>query len=175
MTETAKSSQARLEMPIVGVVPPQLGEARIREAWPSLTAVSPVFGGLGWKLVRTGILAPLGWPLLGLAFLRKFAPWICARYTLTNRRLMIQRGWKPSPVQEVKLEEIADVRVDEKAIDPFLISGTLEVIGHGGQVLMTMTGVPEPVGFKAAILSTVRAWAVPATKVVGPFKGAGEK
>ncbi len=177
MTETATptTAPARLEPAITGVVPPLLGEGRLREAWPSLSVVSPVFGTLGWKLVRTGLLAPLGWPLLGLAFLRKFAPWICARYTLTNRRLMIQRGWRPAPVQEVRLEEIHDVRLDEKTIDSFLISGTLEILGDKRQLLMTLTGVPEPAGFKEAILNAVRAWGVPANKVVGPFRGAGEK
>jgi len=163
------------EKPPLGVVPPLTGEARLREAWPSLSAVSPVFGTLGWKLLRTGFLAPLGWPLLGIAFARKFAPWICARYTLTNRRLMIQRGWKPSPVQEVRLEEIHDVRLDEKTIDSLLISGTLEILGDKRRLLMTLTGVPEPAGFKEAILFAVRAWGRPANVVDGPFRAASEK
>jgi hypothetical protein len=174
-TPPAAATHGRIEHPVVGVVPPTLGEARIREAWPSLSAVSPLFAVPGWKMVRTYILAPVGWVLLLLAFLRKFAPFVCARYTLTNRRLMIQRGWKPSPVQEVKLEDIGDVRLDEKGIDNFLVEGTLEVVGKDGKVVMTLTGVPEPAGFKEAILNAVRAWAVPADKVVGPFRSASTK
>src|SRR4051794_1931900 len=92
------SSQA-----ITGVVPPELAEARIREAWPTVVGVLPGLGTLGQKLVRSIFLAPLGWAILAPAFALKFAPFICKRYTLTNRRLMIQHGLKPSPREEIRL------------------------------------------------------------------------
>lgn len=160
--------------PTTSPTQPTLPEARIREAWPSITAVNPMLAVPGMKLVQTYFLAPIGWLLLLPAFLQKFAPWICARYTLTNRRLMIQRGWKPSPTQEVKLEDIGDVRLDEKTIDPFLVTGTLDILGHKREPLMTLTGVPEPVGFREAVLNAVRAFGVAPGKVVGPFKSAAE-
>jgi hypothetical protein len=160
--------------PTTSPQPATLPEGRIREAWPSITAVNPMFGGLGMKLVQTYFLAPIGWLLLLPAFLQKFAPWICARYTLTNKRLMIQRGWMPSPTQEVKLEDITGVRLDEKSIDPFLVIGTLEILGKNGEVVMTMTGVPEPNGFKEAVLNAVRAYGRPANVLMGLFKSAAE-
>jgi hypothetical protein len=155
--------QGRTKLPgqaVCGVTPPSLREARIREAWPALVGVIPPLARLGEQLVRTVVLMPIGWGFLGLVFLLKFAPFVCRRYTLTNRRLMIQRGWKPHPVHEVKLEEIDDVRIVHDSVDTFAFSATLEVV-HGGQVKLTLPGVPEPEGFRAAVMNAVKAW-VPA-------------
>lgn len=168
-TTTAPPRQA-----VTGVMPPQLGEARIREVFMAVDGVNFPLAVLAAKLVRTYILAPIGFLLLLPLFKLKFAPFLCRRYTLTNRRLMIQRGWKPYPVEEIALADIQDVRLDEKQVDTYFLSANLEVIGKNGQVVMTLTAVPEPASFRQAILNAVRAWAVPATEVVGPFKPASE-
>src|SRR5262249_9609091 len=135
---------------IAGVMPPQLGEAKIREAVSSVLGINAGLALLGRRLTQTYVLVPLGWLVLLPLFLVKFAPFLCKRYTLTNRRLMIQRGWKPAPVQEVALADIDDVRLDPNSVDPFFIAGTLEVVSKG-QVVMTLPGVPEPEGFRQAI------------------------
>jgi hypothetical protein len=150
---------------VAGLMPPQMGEARIREAWPAISAKSSV-AKLGQKLVRTVILAPLGWLILAPLFLKKIAPFVCRRYTLTNRRLMIQRGLKPRPVQEIPLADIDEVRFDKASYDPYYFTGNLDVISKG-QVVMHLPGVPEPEGFRHAILNAVKAW-VPG-KAKGPF------
>ena len=80
---------------ITGLVPPLFGEALIREAWPSVTAI-PAAAGLGRALMRSIVLAPLGWALLLPVYFMKILPFIARRYTLTNRRLMVQRGLRPS-------------------------------------------------------------------------------
>jgi hypothetical protein len=154
---------------VTGVVPPEVGEAIIREVWPTLAAVSPGITTLAHKLMSTIVLAPVGWLLLAPLFLLRLAPGICRRYTLTNRRLMIQRGLKPSPVQTLDLREIDDVRVIESTRDPFYHSGSLEVLS-GGKVVMTLPGVPEPEGFRRTVRNAVTAW-VPG-KPAGPFLSA---
>jgi hypothetical protein len=165
--EASASGQGGPRQAVAGLMPPQLGEARIREAFP---AVQGGLAALGQKLVRTVFLAPLGWALLAPLFALKFAPLVCRRYTLTNRRLMVQRGLKPTPVQEVKLAEIDDVRFDPASHDPFYHTGTLEVIS-GGKVVLTLPAVPEPEGFRHAILNAVLAWAPEKAKGV-PFQAA---
>jgi len=70
---------------------------------------------------------------------------------------MIQRGWKPEAVQEVPLTEIDDVRIGPGGVDTFYLSGDLEVIARG-QVVMKLPGVPEPEGFRHAIINAVKAW-----------------
>jgi hypothetical protein len=156
---------------VTGVTPPQLGEAKIREVWPTVVGISHPASSLAKWLIRTVFLAPLGWLLLAPLFARKFAPFLARRYTLTNRRLMIQRGIKPHPSKEIALADIDDVRLDPASFDAFYLSGTLEVISKG-QVALKLIGVPEPEGFRHAIVNAYKAW-VPG-KATGPFQSASE-
>ena len=79
---------------VAGLMPPELGEAMIREAWPSVASGSGL-ATLAEKLMKSIVLAPLGWLLLAPLFGKKLMPFLCKRYTLTNRRLMVRRGIKP--------------------------------------------------------------------------------
>jgi hypothetical protein len=151
---------------VTGVVPPELGEAMIREVRPTVMASGPAIPSLARALQKSIILAPLGWLLLLPLFLKKIMPFICQRYTLTNRQLMIQRGLKPVPVHSVQLKEIDDVRIVDSTRDHFYLSATLEVLS-GGKVVLTLPGVPEPEGFRQAVRNAVAAW-VPG-KSLTPF------
>src|ERR1700688_700472 len=95
---------------ITGVMPPSVGEAVIRETWPSL-ARSPGIAGLGRALTRTIVLAPLAWLLMAPFYFSKVLPVLGVRYTLTNRRLMICRGVMAKPSQQIALNEIDDIRI----------------------------------------------------------------
>jgi hypothetical protein len=141
---------------VTGVVPPSLGEALIREAWPSVAAF-PAAAGAGRALICSIILAPLGWFLLAPFYFAKILPFLAKRYTLTNRRLMIQRGLKAAPTHEIALEAIDDVRIHKDANSDFYRSGTLEVISRG-QPAMKLPGVPEPESFQLAIIQACKAW-----------------
>src|SRR5262249_21017869 len=139
-----------------GVVAPQLGEALIREAWPSVAATPAA--ALGRTLTRTIVLAPLAWLLMAPFYFFKILPFLAKRYTLTNRRLMIQRGLKPAPTVEVKLEEIDDVKLVTDANSQFFRAGNLEIVCNG-RVAMTLAGVPEADSFRQAIINSCNAWA----------------
>jgi hypothetical protein len=166
---TPPAPAARARQAIAGVMPPQLGEARIRETLSSVLGINAGLALLGKRLTQTYVLAPVGWLVLLPLFVLELAPFFCKRYTLTNRRLMIQHGWKPVPAQQVALADIDEVRLDPGGVDPFYIAGTLEVISKG-QVVLTLPGVPEPEGFRQAIINAVKAW-VPG-KATGPFQPA---
>lgn len=155
---------------ITGVTPPAVREARIREEWPTMIGVVPGLAGLGRRLIQTYFLAPVGILLLAPGFLLKFGPFVCRRYTLTNRRLMIQQGWKPAVVKQVPLADIDDVRISTNGVDPFYVSGTLEIVSKE-QVVMSLFGVPEPEGFRQAIMNAVYAW-VPQKADQQPFQAA---
>jgi hypothetical protein len=150
---------------ITGVVPPELAEARIREAWPSV-ARNPGMASLGRVLTRTIVLAPLAWLIMAGGYFGKLLPFLARRYTLTNKALMIRRGLKGKPGQSVPLADIHDVQVKTDANSDFFRAGNLEIISNG-QVVMTLRGVPEPDGFRHAILNACNAW-VPGRKR-GPF------
>jgi hypothetical protein len=168
------SKPAAFNVAVTGVIPPTVGRARIREAFPAMPGVTPL-AGLAKALTQTYVLAPLAWLLLAPFFALKFAPFVCRRYSLTNQSLSIRRGWKPAIVQEVLLADIDDV-VLVGEVDTFYLSGNLEV-KSGGKTLMTLAAVPEPEGFRQAVLNTVRAWvpgkavASAGTFVPASFKG----
>ncbi|MFO0877016.1 MAG: PH domain-containing protein [Gemmataceae bacterium] len=154
---------------ITGLVPPQVSEACIREAWPTVLGVNHLVASLASQLIKTVVLAPVGFLLLLPLFALKFAPFLSRRYTLTNRRVMIQRGWRPSPGQSVALAEIEEVHLDPASIDAFFHSGNLEIISDS-KIVLRLTGVPEPEGFRRAVLNAVVAW-VP-RREAGPFQPA---
>jgi hypothetical protein len=154
---------------VTGVTPPTMGEAPIRECWPSMPGIQPALARLARTCIRTVFLAPLGWLALAPLFALKFAPVICRRYTLTNRRLMIQKGWKPTPFQEVALADVEDVRIVDDTYDEFYLSADLEVVA-GGKVALTLPAVPEPEGFRHAVVNAIRAWAP--GKLKTPFQPA---
>jgi hypothetical protein len=142
---------------ITGLTPPQLGEAMIREVRPTVVAASAAASALGEKLIRSIILAPLGWLLLAPLYFKRIMPGICKRYTLTNQSLKIQKGLKPSPTRIIALSDIEEVRLDPASYNQFYRSGTLEIMGKG-TVQMRLTGVPEPDSFRNAILNACAAW-----------------
>jgi hypothetical protein len=146
-----------LKQAVTGVVPPQTAEATIRTAWPAVTDASAPLAGLGATLTRTRILAPLAWFLMAPLYFKKVLPFLAKRYTLTNRRVMVQRGLKPKPRQEVALADIDEVRLVESTYSAFYRAADLEVIS-GGQVKLKLTGVQEPEAFRQSILNAVMAW-----------------
>ncbi|MGH7173292.1 MAG: PH domain-containing protein [Gemmataceae bacterium] len=152
---------------VAGLMPPQLAETMIREVWPTVRNVSAAVAGLSATLMRSMFLAPLGWMFNILLFGRKFAPFLCQRYTLTNRRLMVQRGWKPAPVQEVALADIDEVRLLADSYDAFYRSGDLQVLS-GDKEVLKLVGVPEPESFRLAIVNAVQSWGG-SDKLKGPF------
>jgi hypothetical protein len=151
---------------------PELGEARVREVWPSV-AKSGGVAGLGKLLTRTIVLAPLAWGLMALVYFGKLLPFIATRYTLTNRRLMIRRGWSGTPTHEVALAAIDDVRVVTDGNSDFFRAGDLEIVSQN-QVALRLAGVPEPESFRQAILNTRNAW-VPGKAATQPFISAAAK
>jgi hypothetical protein len=156
---------------VTGVMPPLLGEARIREAFPSV-AHMPALASLGRALTGTIVLAPLAWLLMSTAYFGKLLPFLGRRYTLTNRRIMIRTVWKGVALKEVALADIDDVRVVTDANSDFFRAANLEIVSKG-QVILALPGVPEPEGFKHAIINSCNAW-VP-TRARGPFVPASAK
>ena len=142
---------------ITGVVPPQVEEALIRDAWPSVT-LFPGPAALGKQFMLTYFLAPLGWFLLLPFYFLKVMPPFGRRYRLTNRRLMVCKGPQATPSEQIELSRIDDVRLPEESYDRFYRAGTLEIIS-GGQVAMRLTACSFPDAFRIAILSACQAWA----------------
>ncbi len=144
------------KLPVSGLIPPQVGEAIIRGTFPALSA-TPAVATVGRQLIASVIGAPLGVALMLPVYFMKVMPFLATRYTLTNRRLMIQRGLKPVPTREVALTDIEEVRVKKDGNSEFFRSGDLEIMSKG-QVALTLPGVPEPEAFRHAIVNACMAW-----------------
>ncbi len=157
---------------VTGIEPPEHGEARIRERWPSVARFTAV-ASLGRALTGTIVLAPVAWIILAPFYFSKVLPFLARRYTLTNRRVMIRAGWSGKPIQEVALKDIDDVHVKTDANSTFYRAGTLDIIS-GGNVALQLTGLPEPDSFRVAILNARNAW-VPEKAKTLPFVAASSQ
>ncbi|SRR5579883_1358041 len=157
--------QEMRQQAVTGIVAPQVGEALIREVFPSVAA-HPGVARLGRTLTRTIIGAPVAWLIMLTVYFGKALPFLGRRYTLTNRRLMIRKGVSRRPSWEVSLAEIDDVRVQLDDNSEFFRAGNLEILSQG-KVLATLPGVPEPESFRQSIINAFKAW-VPG-KATGPF------
>jgi hypothetical protein len=155
---------------VTGVMPPSVEEAVIRETWPSVSRSSGI-AALGRALTRTIVLAPLAWLLMAPLYFSKVLPLVGRRYALTNRRLMICRGVKAVPAQQIALNEIDDVRIVKDANSDFFRAATVEVYSNG-QVVLKLPGTPEPEAFVNAVINACRAWAP--GKMNAPFVPAGK-
>jgi len=147
-----------MQYPITGVAPPTLGEVRVRVVWPSVAA-SPGIASLGKALTRTYVLAPLAWAIMGMVYFAKVMPFTARRYLLTNRRIMILRGWAGKVGGEVPLAKIREVKVVTDANTNFFRAADLHILGDGSeQPLLVLPAVPEPENFRRAILYSRDAW-----------------
>ncbi|MBI3824066.1 MAG: PH domain-containing protein [Planctomycetes bacterium] len=129
---------------------------RIREIWPSVARV-PAVANLGKLLTNTIVLAPLGWLIMAGVYFGKVLPFLAVRYRLTDKRIMILRGWKGTIGQQVPLTDIDDVQLDPASIDNFFRSADLKIM-HDGNVAMTLKAVPDAEAFRHAIIDARNAW-----------------
>jgi hypothetical protein len=159
----------RRNQAVTGLTPPELDEAKIRDVWPSVAAF-PRIASLGrFLMLKTFVLAPLAWLIMALPYFSKILPLggLSRRYTLTNRRVMIQKGLKPAPAEQVALADVDDVKIVEDDNSQFFRSATLEIISRG-TVALTLPGVPGAESFRHAILNARNAW-VPGKAADGTF------
>jgi hypothetical protein len=167
-TTVAKERVDQGKQAVTGLVPPQVGEALIRERWPSVIGgpLAPL-ARLARMLSDTIVLRPIAWLLLLPPFVLRISPFVARRYRLTNRRLLIVAFGSTKPIQEIALADIQDVRPELDSFDTYFRTATLEVLSKG-QVAMRLPGVPDPESFRLSILNACNAWAPLRPKGVMP-------
>jgi hypothetical protein len=156
---------------VTGLMPPQLGEAVIREEWPTIIGSSvpgvAAVGRLAALLSDTIILRPIAWLLLLPLLVKRVTPFIGKKYRLTNKRLMMIRFGSKVPYREVSLADIETVKMDPASYQEYFRCATLDVISNG-QVAMRLRGVRDPESFRLAIMNACGAWAPKKPKGVMP-------
>lgn len=139
---------------IAGVVPPDVAEAVVMQVWPSISASAP--GRLLGNLYQMPFLlrVPIVLVTLPIVLLLYALPrHRLVRYTLTTRRVIVQKGIRPQPRQDLALDELEGVRVAVRPGQAFFRAGDLELI-KDGQVALVLPGIQCPETFRRNILAT---------------------
>ena len=165
-----------LPQPIAGVSPPELRETTVMTVWPSMagTGIGRWLGRLyqirwGWGVFTVGhLIALLAIPLSLIIFFHKFIvavlqaipgigrlaraiPGVAKRYTLTNRRVVIQAGLRPDDESWVDLDHFDSIEVEVLPGQEWYPAGDL-VFKNGPIVTFRLPGVLRPQTFRRTCL-----------------------
>lgn len=145
-----------MPQPISGVSPSTLHETTSMTIWPGITrfALGRLFGqwydiGRGGYILTIGnLLALLTAPGGAKLYLLRVAPGIALRYRLTNRRIVVERGWAAKEEKFVDLDRFDSIEVVRRPGMRWFDHGDL--IFKLGQVeTFRLEAVPRPYQFKA--------------------------
>ncbi|MHB8969646.1 MAG: PH domain-containing protein [Pirellulaceae bacterium] len=151
-----------MKQPIAGVAPAELVEANVMTVWPSIAAYpsGQLLGrlfSLHWPdiyIFRVGnLLALLAIPYAVLLYFRRIAPTVGMRYTISNRRVVVQRGLRSAEERSIALNAFDEVQVDVRPGQAWYPAGDL-VLRQSGKEVFRLSGVSHPEGLRQVILKT---------------------
>jgi hypothetical protein len=136
--------------PIAGVAPPELDEATATVVWPSIGAyglgrlvgrLSAIRAGYGFFTLGK-VMALLTIPLSLAVYIWKILPYVCRRYRLTNRRIVIQKGYSAKDAASIGLDQFDSIEVQR-------LPGQ-EWLRCGETIFLARRGAPEAAGMEHA-------------------------
>lgn len=154
---------ALMKQAIAGVTPSQVAEATIMTVWPSIcaypsgrflgTLYAIEFPGIN-RVFRLGnLIALLSIPHALLLYFWKVLPYVGTKYTLTNRRVVVQRGLNGVDERSVKLDNFDNIRIVVQPGQAWFQAGDL-VFLNGNREVFRLQGVSRPEAFRMACLKT---------------------
>ena len=141
-----------MHQPIAGVTPSELAEVTCKVVWPTVgaTRAGRLVGRLaavelGWGEFFTlgKLLAVATIPLSLTVFCWQLLPYVCRRYVLTNRRIIVRKGLLPVDQRWIGLDEFDSVDVEVLPGQAWLHAGDL-IFRRGGLEVLRLAGVPRP-------------------------------
>jgi len=134
-------------------------ESKVMTVWPGIGSmaigrgVGQLAGNrLGYGFFTLGkILALVTIPVSLAVYFWRLMPWICRRYTLTNRRLIIQLGLTAKDGPSIGLDEFDAIEVAILAGQDWLHAGEL-VFKRNGKEVFRLSGVSRPAAFRQVCL-----------------------
>lgn len=145
---------------IAGVAPPALREVTMMTVWPTIAAepagraLGRLYGiqaGIGNVLTVGNLIALATIPIaLGLFFFG-LAPFVCRRYRLTNRRLIVEKGFRALPERSIALDEFDAIDVEVLPGQEWYPAGEL-VFRKGSVQTFRLSGVSRPETFRRTCL-----------------------
>src|SRR3989304_3949128 len=124
-----------MKAPITGVAPPELEEGDAKTIWPTIGAL----------------------PLSMAVFFWQLMPYICRRYTLTNRRIIIRRGLQPLDEKWVDLDGFDLIEMQVLPGQEWLHAGEL-IFKLGQSEVLRLSGVSRPEVFRKVCLTAQNAF-----------------
>ncbi|MCG2620472.1 PH domain-containing protein [Arthrobacter sp. I2-34] len=95
--------------------------------------------------------------------------WSSTRYVLTNRRLLVRRGWGRRSEQETRLSGICEVHAEQSLLQRMLRSGTLRAEAGPGRSTK-LVDVPEVYRFRTLVARAIEDLPQPAAAAgTGPL------
>ncbi len=153
-----------MKPPLPGVAPPELGEVNAMTVWPSIGSHSlgRLIGRLCASRAGVGIFT-LGnfWALVTIPFSLALycwlrMPYLCKRYTLTNRRIIVCKGLAPRDDKWIELDEFDACEIEILSGQEWLRSGDL-VFYHGEIEILRLAGAVRPKVFRNVCLTAQHA------------------
>jgi hypothetical protein len=165
----ASGSQPPMNQPIAGVTPSELTEVTCKVVWPTIGAtpvgrlvgrLADVRWGVGKFFTLGKLLALATIPLSLGVFAWQLMPYVCRRYALTNRRIIIRKGLMPLDERWIGLEEFDAVELEVLPGQEWLHAGEV-VFKRSGVELLRLSGVPRPEIFRRVCLTARDAYSIP--------------
>ena len=154
-----------MNQPTAGSTAVDLDEVPVMTVWPSICCYpSGRFLGrlcaIRWPniyIFRLGnLLALLSIPHALFLYFLRIAPVVGRRYTLTNRRMVIQRGISGVDEREIALNDFDEIVIEVLAGQKWFHAGDL-VFRSGSKEVFRLEGVSRPETFRQVCLKSRQA------------------
>lgn len=147
--------------PIAGVVPPEISEVTCKVTWPTIgaTRLGRLVGQLAGVRIGVGRFFTLGKlfalamiPLSLVVFAWQLMPFVCRRYAITNRRIIVRKGLKALDDRWIALDGFDSIDVETLPGQRWLRAGEL-IFKRSGVESLRLSGVSCPDVFRTACLT----------------------
>ena len=147
--------------PIAGVAPSEISEVISKVVWPTIGAtragrlVGQLTGvrlGLGDFFTLGKLLALATIPLSIAIFFWQLMPYICRRYVLSNRRIIIRKGLRAVDEKWINLDDFNSIHIEVLSGQKPLHAGDL-VFRRDSREIFRLAGVSRPETFRQVCLT----------------------
>ncbi len=142
-------------------MPPEVTEVTCKVVWPTIGAtragrlvgrLAAVRFGVGEFFTLGKLLAVASIPLSLAVFAWQLMPFVCRRYALTNRRIIIRKGLMPIDERWLSLDEFDSIEVESLPGQHWLHAGEL-IFKRAGAEALRLSGVSRPEVFRHVCLT----------------------
>jgi hypothetical protein len=147
---------SRPTQPIAGVAPAEWRETTIMTVWPSVAryGLGQLLGkafAIRWPdvyIFRLGnLIALLSIPVALALYFVRILPFVGVRYTVTNRRIIVQRGITGTLEKAIDFDRFSTVDIEFQPGQEWYDAGDL-VFRQGNVETFRLEGVSRPVAFR---------------------------